>query len=254
MKENNSTLRYAIITGAAGGIGQALVNAFRNSGYTVIATDVASQPDALVCDYYLQLDLQETVTDARYADEVFNQIKDILATDGLHVLINNAAIQILGGIDALDHKNWQQTLNVNLLAPFFWTQSLLSELEQTNQGCVINISSIHAQLTKKNFVAYATSKAALSGLTKALAVDVGNRIRINAIEPAAIETDMLKAGFLGKPELYKQLENCHPQQRIGSSEEVANLALVIADGGMQFMHGAVVSLDGGILNRLFDPD
>jgi NAD(P)-dependent dehydrogenase (short-subunit alcohol dehydrogenase family) len=254
MIEENPTLRYALITGAAGGIGQALVKAFQSNGYSVIATDIVEQPQDLVCEHYLQLDLEKTVMEDQYGSEAFAQIREILTSNGLHVLINNAAVQILGGVETLDYKAWQQTLNVNLLAPFFWTQAFMPELQKSEEGSVINISSIHAQLTKKNFIAYATSKAALSGLTKALAVDAGDRIRINAIEPAAIETEMLKAGFEGKPELYKQLEECHPQQRIGKAEEVANLALAITHGGMQFLHGAVIGLDGGILGRLYDPD
>ena len=91
-------------------------------------------------------------------------------------------------------------------------------------------------------------------MTRALAVDLGSRVRINAIEPAAIETEMLKDGFAGKPELYRQLKDCHPQHRIGQPEEVARLALAIVGGCMDFLHGACVGLDGGISARLFDPD
>jgi NAD(P)-dependent dehydrogenase (short-subunit alcohol dehydrogenase family) len=121
------------------------------------------------------------------------------------------------------------------------------------KGCVINISSIHARLTKPNFVAYATSKAALSGMTRAMAVDLGGRVRVNAIEPAAISTDMLKAGFKDHPEQYAALEQCHPLGRIGTPEEVAALALSIVDGELRFLHGACVGMDGGISARLHDP-
>jgi NAD(P)-dependent dehydrogenase (short-subunit alcohol dehydrogenase family) len=170
----------------------------------------------------------------------------------LGVLVNNAAVQVLGGVDTLSLADWQRTLHVNLLAPFLLIQGLLSELEAA-QGCVINISSIHARLTKTNFVSYATSKAALSGMTRALAVDLGGRIRINAIEPAAIATEMLRAGFNDKPERLVQLENCHPQGRIGTPHEVAALAFSMASGDLRFLHGACVGLDGGISGRLFDP-
>lgn len=247
------SLGFAIITGAAGGIGQALVTEFTNSGYRVIATDIVEQPKDLNCDFYIQVDLAKTVEDEAYANEVFKKINATLDGQSLNVLINNAAIQILGSVDNLSREDWHRTLNTNLLAPFIWTQAFLPELEKHN-GNVVNISSIHANLTKKNFVAYATSKAALSGMTKAMAVDLGGRIRVNAIEPAAIETEMLKSGFAGKPELYSQLENCHPQQRIGKPEEVAKLALVLADSEIQFMHGAIIGLDGAVSGRLFDPD
>jgi NAD(P)-dependent dehydrogenase (short-subunit alcohol dehydrogenase family) len=245
--------KTVIITGAAGGIGYALVRVFHDAGYRVIATDRVEQPPDFSCAHYQPADLDRFVRDEAYAGDIVKSLRAALNGSPLDVLINNAATQILGGADSLTRRNWQTTLDVNLLAPFLLIQALLPELEAA-KGCVINIGSIHARLTKKNFVAYATSKAALAGMTRALAVDLGPRVRINAIEPAAIETDMLKAGFAGKPELYAQLEVCHPQQRIGTPEEVARLALAVADGGMNFMHGACIGLDGGISGRLYDPD
>lgn len=245
--------KFAVITGAAGGIGRALVREFSMHGYAVIATDCIPAPGDLIAHHYLQADLARTVTDEVYAEEIFRQIKTWIGETGLAALINNAAVQILAGVDSLTRKDWQQTLNVNLIAPFIWTQALLHALESAN-GNVVNISSVHARLTKKNFVSYATSKAALSGMTRAMAVDLGPRVRVNAIEPAAIETEMLKAGFAEKPESYRQLEFGHPQQRIGSPQEVAHLALAITDGTMKFVHGACIGLDGGIGCRLHDPE
>lgn len=249
------TGKLALITGASGGIGHALVRVFADAGYQVIASDLGEKPHDLPCAHYLPADLARYAQDEIYASEINTALRTCL-NGHLDVLIHNAALQILGGVDSLTRADWCQTLDVNLLAPFLLTQALLPELEavRDNMGCVINIGSIHARLTKKNFVAYATSKAALAGMTRAVAVDLGPRVRINAIEPAAIETAMLKAGFEGKPELYAQLEACHPQQRIGTPEEVAHLALAIAAGGMNFLHGACIGLDGGIAGRLYDPD
>lgn len=245
--------RWVVITGAAGGIGQALVKTFSRDGYRVIATDRVPQPPELCCTHYLQADLDQTACDETYAHTIFEQITLWLGQDGLHALINNAAVQILGSVDDLTRQKWQTTLNVNLIAPFIWVQALLPELEKYH-GSVLNISSIHAKLTKKNFVAYATSKAALSGLTRSMAVDLRSRIRVNAIEPAAIETNMLRAGFEGQAESYEQLKKCHPQERIGTPEEIAKLALFMVADGRNFLHGACVSLDGGISTRLHDPD
>src|SRR3546814_11034334 len=84
---------------------------------------------------------------------------------------------------------------------------------------VLNISSIHARLTKPNFIAYATSKAALSGMTRAMAVELGARVRVNAIEPVAIDTPMLRAGFEGNDAGYEQLRIFHPVKAIGSRSE-----------------------------------
>jgi NAD(P)-dependent dehydrogenase (short-subunit alcohol dehydrogenase family) len=247
-----SSHQIAIVTGAAGGIGLGLVRAFSERGYRVIALDNLPMPAKSACWHGLQLDLQLMVSEPAYLVNTISTIKGLVGGGGIQVLINNAAVQVLGGVASLSLKDWQRTLDINLLAPFMLTQGLLSNLEIA-EGCVINISSIHARLTKVNFVAYATSKAALSGMTRAMAVDLGGRVRVNAIEPAAIATDMLKAGFVNQPQEYAQLEACHPQGRIGTSEEVASLALSLASGDLRFMHGACIGLDGGISGRLHDP-
>jgi NAD(P)-dependent dehydrogenase (short-subunit alcohol dehydrogenase family) len=153
----------------------------------------------------------------------------------------------------LSRQDWGTTMDVNLIAPFIWTQALLTQLELA-QGSVVNISSIHAKLTKKNFLAYATSKSALSGMTRAMAVDLGSRVRVNAIEPGAIQTDMLIAGFHGLQEELNQLAKYHPRSKIGQPEEVANLALTLTKQNMNFLSGCLIGLDGGIASRLHDPE
>jgi len=241
-----------LITGAAGGIGRALVARFKSAGYAVIATDIVECPDDLVCDHYLSIDLERTVEDEAYAVVQFAAIVDCMNGAGLKALINNAAIQILGSVDSLTRQEWRKTMDINLFAPFFWTQSLLPQLEKAS-GSVVNISSIHAHLTKQNFVAYATSKAALSGMTRAMAVDVGARIRINAIEPGAIGTELLVKGFAGNSEGFSRLEECHPQNRIGSPKEIAELSYILINEELRFIHGSCISINGGIGGKLHDP-
>lgn len=245
--------KTVIITGACGGIGRYLTSCFNDAGYFVVATDQKQDPyEGVYSDYYLSVDLERTVKDSEYAEKIFQSIRDASPPDSINVLVNNAALQILGGLNDLTVNDWQQTINVNLLAPFIWAKGFRSDLE-ADQGAIINISSVHARLTKKGFVAYATSKAALSGMTRALAVDVGNRIRVNSIEPAAIDTPMLKDGFADNEKGYAELQGYHPLGRIGRAEEVARLAVFLSDPSVGFIHGATLSVDGGIGGRLFDP-
>lgn len=250
-EQHDTTKGGVIITGASGGIGQALVQVFAQAKYFVIATDIIPPPQSLNA-HFIQIDLQRTVQDEDYADSVFKQIRSVLNNQPLKALVNNAAVQILGKIDNLSRIDWQITLDVNLLAPFFWTQTFLPELQKV-QGSVLNISSIHATLTKKNFAAYATSKAALSGLTRSMAIELGNKIRINAIEPAAIDTPMLRAGFADNFEGLVQLRNFHPSQTIGTPEELGKLARMIVENESLFFNGSVVSFGGAIQNCLYDP-
>ena len=117
----------------------------------------------------------------------------------------------------------------------------------------MNIGSVHAQATKPGFVSYATSKAALHGLTKALAVDLGGAVRVCAIAPAAIATDMLEAGFEGRASEREQLDAFHPAGRIGKPQEVAKVVAFLLQREMAFLTGSILTLDGGILSRLHDP-
>jgi NAD(P)-dependent dehydrogenase (short-subunit alcohol dehydrogenase family) len=248
----NTKQPYALITGISGGIGGALVQAFHESGYRIIATDLVPPVNVPNVDYFFQINLESLIENEVEANEFYQKVRSVLKEDGLQVLVNNAALQIIKPLDELTVKDLMRTLNTNAAAPFFLIQHFLPELEMM-QGSVVNISSIHARLTKPNFVAYATSKAALSGLTKAMAVELGSRIRINAIAPAAVATSMLKAGFENNPEGYSELGRMHPTGRIGEPSEVAALAVFLASDQAKFMNGGVYELDGGISSRLHDP-
>lgn len=241
-----------LITGAAGGIGRALVECFHNTGYFVIATDIEKIDQTLPCDHFIQADLQRTVEDGDYATEVFQQVRSMLPEGSLDALINNAAVQLLGSCENLSREAWQQTLNVNVLAPFFWTQALQQQLESAS-GSVVNISSIHARLSKKEFIAYATSKAALSALTRNMALELGDKIRINAIEPAAVRTEMLTDGFADKSAAMDSLADAHPLGRIAETAEIANIALFLCSKNAGFLHGCIIPADGGLSGRLHDP-
>lgn len=250
--------RLALVTGCLGGIGRALVQEFTEAGYAVIGLDRApnarpgAQPggDALP-RHYVSADLDQLCADPVYRGTILSQLK-ALAGGRLNVLINNAAWQVVKPFEDLTAADWAATQNVNVTAPFLLTQGLLPELEAA-RGSVVNIASIHGQLTKPEFVAYATSKTALIGMTRALAVELGARVRVNAVCPAAIATPMLLAGFDGRPEAFRQLAEMHPVGRIGQPLEVARTCRLIADDQLGFLTGACIALDGGIGARLHDP-
>jgi NAD(P)-dependent dehydrogenase (short-subunit alcohol dehydrogenase family) len=236
-----------IITGSSGRIGAEMCRLFQREGFFIIGLDRQPTHNANV---YIQTDLNRLCTDETYRQEIWQQIDEIIIRYPLKCLVNNAAEQLLNKTDDLTLEQWQTTLNVNLTAPFLLIQHCLPYVEQT-QGSVINVASIHQQLTKPRFVAYATSKSALVGLTKALAVDLAGRIRVNAISPAAIETPMLRAGFL-HPEDYRKLNEIHPVGRIGQPDEVAEIAVFLASDKAGFVNGANIQVDGGISSVLKD--
>jgi NAD(P)-dependent dehydrogenase (short-subunit alcohol dehydrogenase family) len=244
-------MKNVFITGAEGGIGRALCKEYKKAGYRVIASD--RNPDnGVTCDMFFQFDLSLFTRDAEYKKNTMHKIIALFNNEGLSVLINNAAIQILNGTENATVEDWHTTLDTNVVAPFILIQGLLPQLEKAH-GNVLNIASVHATNTKPGFIAYATSKTALCGLTRALAVDLGPRMRVNALAPAATATPMLLDGFKGKPELFQQLSEMHPLGRIASPEEVAQVALFLTSDAASFITGAVISVDGGISGRLHDP-
>lgn len=237
-----------IVTGAAGGIGAALVTTFEANGWRVISTD--RQP--LARDGHVTGDIGHCADpDHPEARRIVAELQAASAGT-LKALIHNAAHQVVKPSAELTPQDWHTTLGVNLLAPFWLSMAFRTELA-SNRGSVLAISSIHEKLTKPGFVAYATSKAALSGMVRAMAVDLGDRIRCNAICPAAIATPMLRAGFAGRPEAFRQLEAHHPVGRIGTPQEVADTAFFVCSDAATFMNGACLDLSGGISARLHDP-
>jgi NAD(P)-dependent dehydrogenase (short-subunit alcohol dehydrogenase family) len=240
-----------LITGACGGIGTALCKGFAGAGYFVVGTDLADQAD--VGHAYFPCDLSELPRSEAAQTAFLEAVTIAVGEHPLTTCINNAAVQILNPTADIADEDFERTFRVNVFAPLIITRLLLPMLRRA-KGSVINIGSIHATATKPGFVSYATSKAALRGLTRALAVDLGGSVRVNAIEPAAIETDMLLAGFATNPPGYQDLRNFHPSGAIGQPHEIAKTALFLASPDTPFLTGSTVTIDGAIAARLHDPD
>jgi NAD(P)-dependent dehydrogenase (short-subunit alcohol dehydrogenase family) len=242
--------KTALITGVLGGIGSQLAKTFSEKGYQVIGLDVKDEPSPW-CDKFIMFDLNSYCSDTQYRAEMEATFNAEIPE--LFVLINNAAVQILSSLSEVKLEEWNHTLNVNLTGPLMLSQFFLSRLIKS-KGSIINIASIHHQLTKKRFLAYATSKSALIGLTKALSVDLQGSVRVNAISPAAIDTQMLRDGFNNDEDKVRMLNELHPSQRIGKPQEVSQLALLLAEDQLGFINGANLNIDGGISNVLKDLD
>lgn len=242
--------KTVLITGVLGGIGSGLARTFKEAGYYVIGLDIRDAHSEH-SDKFIVFDLDKYCTDEGYRAQQHKIFDEIIPS--IDVLINNAAVQLLGSIDEITLDDWNHTMNVNLTGPLLLSQYFIKKLEAA-RGCIINIASIHHELTKKRFVSYATSKSALVGLTKSMSVDLQGRVRVNAISPAAIDTPMLHEGFNNDEELVNKLHNIHPIRRIGKPAEVSKLALLLAEDGLGFINGANIQIDGGISNVLKDLD
>ncbi len=246
------TKNAVLITGALGGIGRAMCTEFQKAGYFVIATD---RHDGHVdCDAQIQLDIRNLFLNQALRTQFTREIEELLTEQklGLKGLINNAAAQVLNKTENVSIDDWNVTLQTNLIAPFLLIQSFMPHLE-SSQGSVVNVASVHATATKPEFVCYATSKSALVGMTRSLAVDLGAKVRVNAICPGATATPMLLAGFEGQEAKFQELEKMHPMGRVARPEEIAQTAIFLCSDQASFITGSCLSIDGGIGGRLHDP-
>jgi NAD(P)-dependent dehydrogenase (short-subunit alcohol dehydrogenase family) len=245
-------MESVIITGACGGIGRELVREYTAAGYHVIAIDISNKIEELSQTDFLQFDISKLVNGGTVRANLKESVLALIGKNNLKAIVNNAAIQKIKNFQEIDANDWRETLEVNLLAPFFFAQMFVEELSASG-GSIVNVSSIHASQTKPGFSVYATSKAALSALTKLLAIEIGSKVRVNAIEPGAISTQMLESGFKSTPERRHSLDSIQPMKRIGQPSEVARLAVFLTSDKSCFINGSAIAIDGGIRNQLHDP-
>ena len=249
--------KIVLVTGAAGGIGKVLVKELAKTDWNVLGSDHPRvKPDQSTrdkCLSWIPADLSALSQDPKCMETFIGDVSSATGERDLSAIVHNAALQRLGKFDQLTTTDWNETISINLLAAVLINKAFVAQL-QRQKGSIIHIGSIHSQLTKPGFTAYATSKAALAGLTRSMAVELGGTIRVNAIEPAAIATPMLEEGFASNPELRAHLESFHPTNSIGRPDDVAKAVQFLLDTSCSFLNGCVLPLGGGIHNRLHDPD
>lgn len=238
---NNS--KTVLITGGSRGIGKAMVYAFARAGYNVLlnfntseglAKEIASEFKNVLI-YGADVSNQESVFNmVNYAKEHFG---------GIDILINNAGISCSGLFQDLEKNEWDRLINVNLTGVYNCTKAVLNDMISKKKGKIINISSIWGMVGASNEVAYSASKAGIIGLTKALSKEVGpSNIQVNCIAPGIIMTDMVSDYSM---EELNDITNQIPLGRIGSTSDVADLALFLASDSANYITGQVFSPNGG---------
>ena len=243
--------RIAVITGASGAIGKAVAERFKHDNYLVCGIDMIEIENEHL-DFFIKCDLNAMVNSSDILDDVLLKIKHWAGTQTIDVLVNNAAYQHVSRAHPIPVSELMKSYSTNVIAPYLLITTLLESMTRET-GSVVNVGSIHSRLTKPGFIAYATTKAALAAMTRGLALDLEDRIRINCIEPASVETPMLVDGFKGFPEKMRELESYHPQKRIAKAVEIAELIFVISSSKVRFLHGSCIDMSGGISCQLHDP-
>lgn len=235
--------KTVLITGGSRGIGKAIVYKFSQAGYNVllnfnksedIANQIANELNNVKVYGADVSDRNKVINMVNYAIENFGKID---------VLINNAGISSSGLFQDLPFDEWQRIMDVNLNGVFNCTQAVLPGMIEKKCGKIINISSIWGITGASCEVAYSTSKAGVIGMTKSLAKEVGPcNIQVNSIAPGIIMTDMVADYSM---EELNAITDQIPLGRIGSADDIANLALFLASDNANYITGQVLSPNGG---------
>ncbi|MDF2995088.1 MAG: short-chain dehydrogenase/reductase [Xanthobacteraceae bacterium] len=242
---SNQPRRTLLLTGASRGIGHATVKRFSAAGWRVITCSRHAFPENCPWEMgpedHIQVDLSDPDDTLRAVEE----IKQRLTSGELHALVNNAGISPKGAGGArlgtlnTPEEDWRRVFQVNFFAPILLARGLLEELKRTH-GAVVNVTSIAgSRVHPFAGAAYATSKAALAGLTREMAGDFGPLgVRVNAIAPGEIDTSILSPGT---EKIVEQI----PMQRLGTPDEVAKIIYVLCTETSSYLNGAEIHINGG---------
>ncbi|MCJ7504756.1 MAG: SDR family oxidoreductase [Acidobacteriia bacterium] len=243
--------RVAVITGAGSGIGRASALEFAREGARVVVADL-NLAGALETVRQIKAGGGQAIaveTDVARPESVQTLVAQTLeAFSQVHVLLNNAAIQVNKTVEDTTVEEWNREINVNLGGVFLCSKFFLPHLRQT-RGCIINMSSVNGFFVEPMCAGYCATKAAIIGLTKAMAIDHGKEgIRVNCICPGYIDAGLAWGYFEAQPDpaaARAAAGKLHALWRIGRPEEVARVAVFLASDEASFMTGSAVVVDGG---------
>ncbi len=262
--------RVVIVTGGAKGIGMACSRRFLSDGYSVVIADRDEVAGKAALAEFEAFEDRVRFFACNVADKlsVHNLIAETLSAFGhVDVVINNAGVALKGGILDLHDDDFDRVIAVNLKGAFLVSKAVIGHMvrEIDNRDdrsrlsersyCIINMSSINDELSLPDYLAYSVSKGGLRQMTKSMALELAPYgIRVNAIGPGSIKTDMLKS-VVGNEAALAKIHARTPLGRIGHPDEIASVAAFLASEDASYMTGQVLYVDGGrmALNYTMEP-
>jgi 3-oxoacyl-[acyl-carrier protein] reductase len=240
--------QVALVTGSSSGIGAAIAKELALGGWHVIVQFNKNQKkaeavrDAILAQNghvdVLGFDVSDSTAVEKSLDSFFKERTD----HALGAVINNAGIHIDGMAGLMSDGDFDSVMKTNLYGSFYVTRYAIRKMIRARRGSIVNIASLAGQMGNPGQLNYAASKAGMIAMTKTLAMELGKRnIRVNAIAPGLIETEMLD----GIPQIEKMLERV-PLGRLGKPEEVAALAAFLCSEKAAYITGATISINGGL--------
>lgn len=240
--------KTALVTGGSRGIGRACVECLAAEGaeVTFVYHSNREAADALVAELEgagrtVRAE-QADVRDAERAAEIVNQLVE--QRDRLDVLVNSAGIVEDGLLGAMTDQQWRVVVETNLFGTYNFCRAATQQMMYQRSGAVVNLSSTASEFASRGQVNYAASKGGIDGLTRGMAKELAPRkVRVNAVAPGMIETDMSKMvrGLAGD-----QIKKIIPLKRIGKPEEIASVVAFLASDEASYLTGQVIRVDGGL--------
>ena len=244
-REKSIVNKVVVVTGSSRGIGAEIVRTLANENYKVILNYNNSKEQAEKIQQELLeqgKEIEIIKADVSKKEEAEKLIRfAINKFNKIDILVNNAGLSLEGLFTDVTEEMWKEIIDTNLNSVFYCTQQAIKYMIQKQQGCIINISSIWGETGASCEVAYSTTKAAINGMTKALAKEVGlSNIRVNAIAPGIIDTDMNKN--LTTEEL-EQIKEQIPLNKIGKAIDIAKCVKWLIED--EYTTGQIISINGG---------
>jgi NAD(P)-dependent dehydrogenase (short-subunit alcohol dehydrogenase family) len=242
--------QVAIVTGGSKGIGRAIAEALADAGASVavvVDRDVTGARRIATSLKGRGVDALAVTADVSVGEEVDAMITAVAARLGSPtILVNNAGTSIREPANTFSRASWDRVIAVNLTGPLLCSQGVFPAMKRAGGGCIINVASMAGLVGIPGTAAYSASKGGLVQLTRALAVEWAPLgIRINAIAPCPVETDLSKRVFASQPDVFRDLVSRIPIGRVAQPSDIAGAAVFLASAQASMITGVVLPVDGG---------